>query len=309
MEEDPNYYRELVEEFDFKFRKQTLRCGLVSYTPHSQSETFLQGVDKQVSYCESQAANKLPKAILLVAFSFITILGVIPSHAYGQAKRPLKILLVTGGCCHNYAFQTEAIKKSLPTSVQAEWTVVNEGGTGTSAMISLYDNADWAKGFDLVVHNECFADTKDPEYIKKIASAHYKGVNAVVIHCAMHSYRSAEIDDWREFLGVTSRRHDHESRYPVQAITKNHKILKGVPSEWTGPKDELYIIEKVWPMTKVLAVSTSEKDRSTHPVAWTNQYGKARVFGTTFGHSDDMFKDPSFITLLGNGIKWAATGN
>jgi type 1 glutamine amidotransferase len=175
-------------------------------------------------------------------------------------------------------------------------------------MISLYDKADWARGYDLVIHNECFADTKDPEYIRKITTAHQKGINAVVIHCAMHSYRSAAIDDWREFLGVTSRRHDHQSQYPVKVTAGKHKILTGVPAEWTGPKDELYIIEKVWPKTTVLAVSTSEKDSTTHPVAWTNQYGKARVFGTTFGHSDDMFRDPIFIKLLGNGIVWAATG-
>ena len=30
---------------------------------------------------------------------------------------------------------------------------------------------------------------------------------------------------------------------------------------------------------------------------------------TTFGHSDEMFKDLNFIKLLGNGIRPAATGN
>jgi uncharacterized protein len=245
--------------------------------------------------------------ILLIFLGFLTVLLSLPAVAHGQG-RPLRILLVTGGCCHNYGFQIEAIKASLPASVPAEWTVVNEGGKGTTAMISLYDRADWAKGFDLVVHNECFADTKDSEYIRRITAAHYKGVNAVVIHCAMHSYRAAEVDDWREFLGVTSRRHDHQSRYPVKAVARKHKVLTGVTAEWTGPKDELYIIEKVWPETTVLAVSTSELDGKTHPVAWTNRYGKARVFGTTFGHSDEMFQDPIFIKLLGNGIRWAATG-
>jgi uncharacterized protein len=244
-----------------------------------------------------------------VLFGLITGALLISASVRVEAKSPLRILIVTGGCCHNYAFQTEAIKASVPASVPVEWTVVNEGGTGTTAMISLYDKTDWARGYDLVVHNECFADTKDPEYMRRITTAHYKGVNAVVIHCAMHSYRSAEIDDWREFLGVTSRRHDHQSRYPVNVVAPKHKILTGVPGEWTGPKDELYIIEKVWPKTTVLATSKSEKDGAVHPVAWTNRYGKARVFGTTFGHSDDMFRDAVFIKLLGNGIRWAATGN
>jgi type 1 glutamine amidotransferase len=50
----------------------------------------------------------------------------------------------------------------------------------------------------------------------------------------------------------------------------------------------------------------SEQDGKTYPVAWINQYGKARVFGTTFGHSDDTFRDPVFLTLVSRGVLWAA---
>lgn len=249
------------------------------------------------------------RRVHLILFVLFAVVLCLSAPVRSRGKSPLRILLITGGCCHNYAFQTEAIKASLPATVPAEWTMVNEGGTGTTATIPLYDRADWAKGYDLVIHNECFADTKDPAYIRRITAAHYKGVNAVVIHCAMHSYRAAEVDDWREFLGVTSRRHDHQSQYPVKIVAPKHKILSGLPAAWTGPKDELYVIEKVWPKTTVLAVSASELDGQTYPVVWTNRYGKARVFGTTFGHSDEMFKDPVFIKLLGNGIRWAATGH
>ncbi|RYF82142.1 MAG: glycosyltransferase, partial [Chitinophagaceae bacterium] len=159
---------------------------------------------------------------------------------------------------------------------------------------------------DVVIHNECFADTKTPEYIRKITTAHYAGVPAVVIHCAMHTYRSTDINDWREFLGVTSRRHDHQSRYPVTKVDSKHSILKGMPATWTTPMDELYVIEKIWPNAKALATSVSEQDGKTYPVAWTNKYGKAKVFGTTFGHSDATFKDPVFLNLVSRGILWAA---
>jgi type 1 glutamine amidotransferase len=50
----------------------------------------------------------------------------------------------------------------------------------------------------------------------------------------------------------------------------------------------------------------SEQDGRTYPIAWTNQYGKARVFGTTFGHSDDTFRDPVFLSLVSRGLLWAA---
>ena len=50
----------------------------------------------------------------------------------------------------------------------------------------------------------------------------------------------------------------------------------------------------------------SEQDGKTYPVAWINQYGKARVFGTTFGHSDETFRDPIFLTYASRGILWAS---
>lgn len=221
-------------------------------------------------------------------------------------KKPLRILLITGGCCHNYPFQTQALKEAVGKLATAEWTVVNEGGNGTQAMISLYDNPNWAKGYDIVVHNECFADTKSPEYIRKITSVHKAGVPAIVIHCAMHTYRATDVDDWREFLGVTTRRHDHQGTYAVTKADLQHPIVRGMPENWAITSDELYVIEKLWPTAKALATSVSKEDGKTYPVAWINQFGKARVFGTTYGHSDETFRDPAYLTLVSRGLLWAA---
>jgi type 1 glutamine amidotransferase len=220
-------------------------------------------------------------------------------------RRPIRALLITGGCCHNYALQTFALTNAVARHAAVEWTVVNEGGTGTRAEIGLYGRPDWARGFDVVVHNECFADTQSPDYIRRITQAHEAGVPAVAIHCAMHTYRAAGIDEWRRFLGVTSRRHDHQSRYPVKKTEPAHPILKGMPDDWITPKDELYIIEKLWPGATPLATSVSEADGREHPVAWVNGFGKARVFGTTFGHSDATFQDPVFLEMISRGILWA----
>ena len=154
--------------------------------------------------------------------------------------------MITGGCCHDYEFQTKAMQIAFKErGIDAVWTVVNEGGKGTKAQIDLYNNPDWAKGFDVVIHNECFANTKEPDYIRKITAPHRDGANAVVIHCAMHTYRAAEIDDWREFLGVTSRRHEHQSQYPVSVKTPEHPIMAGFPKDYRSAKDELYVIESV----------------------------------------------------------------
>lgn len=219
--------------------------------------------------------------------------------------KPLRALLVTGGCCHNYPFQSAQLTNEVAAG-HVEWTVVHDGGNGTRARISLYDDPRWAAPFDVVVHNECFADTADPEYIRRITTAHEEGTPAVVIHCAMHTYRAAEIPEWRRFLGVTSRRHDHQSRYPVKITAPAHPVMAGTPANWVTPMDELYIIEKVEPGATVLATTRSERDGKDHPVLWVNEFGTTRVFGTTYGHTDDTFRDPVFLNLLSRGLLWAA---
>ncbi len=220
--------------------------------------------------------------------------------------KPLKVLLITGGCCHDYLFQSLRLVNGVEKHADVEFTVVNEGGTGTRGKIDLYDDPDWAKPYDVVVHNECFANTKDPDYVKKITAAHKGGTPAVVVHCAMHTYRAAEFDDWREFLGVTSKKHDHQSNYPVTVAETEHPIMKGFPTDWVTAKDELYIIEKLWPKATALATSVSEKTKDKHPVVWVNDFGGTRVFGTTYGHSNETFEDATFIDLLARGIVWAA---
>lgn len=245
----------------------------------------------------------------LLAVFFLTVLSVFNSASHADETKPqaLNVLLITGGCCHDYPFQTMKLQHAArERKVDINWTIINQGGFGTDAQIDFYKNPDWAEGFDVVIHNECFAKTTDENYIRTITKPHFDGVNAVVIHCAMHTYRDAKIDDWRKMLGVTSRRHDHKSNYLVKNAKPEHPAMKDFPAEWTTPNDELYIIEKVWPNTEVLATSISEKTGKMHPVIWANTYGKARVFGTTYGHANETFEDKVFLDVVINGVKWAA---
>ena len=242
-----------------------------------------------------------------IMFSCAAVSVAADDGTTGKSNNSVNILLITSGCCHDYDFQTKAMQLAMEKQgVEAVWTVVNDGGTGTKAEIGYYNDPKWADGFDVVIHNECFANTSSPDYIRRITGPHRAGANAVVIHCAMHTYRAAEVDDWRKFLGVTSRRHEHQSNYRVDVKKKNHPIMVGFPDGHITAKDELYVIEKVWPDTTVLATSESEKTGKDHPVFWVNQFGKARVFGTTYGHSNGTFQDDVFLRTLTRGTLWAA---
>lgn len=239
--------------------------------------------------------------ISLFCISALAVFGASPPQ-----PAPLRALLITGGCCHDYALQAKALTEGVKKFGDVTWTVVHEGGTSKNAKFALYDSPAWAKPYDVVVHNECFADLNDIAYVRKITAAHKAGKPAVVIHCAMHTYRLLQEDDWREFLGVTSRRHDHQAAYPVRALVKDHPVMRDFPDKWVTPMDELYVIEKLWPKARSLANSTSEADGKDYPVIWINDYHGTRVFGTTFGHGNDTWHDPVFIGVVARGLLWAA---
>ena len=143
---------------------------------------------------------------LIINLLSISLLQVTAIGETTEAK-PVKALLITGGCCHDYKFQAASLSSHPSEAANIDGTIAHDGGDKKDFQNPLYDNHDWAKPYDVVVHNECFAGTTDADYIRKITNAHRGGTPAVVIHCAMHSYRDAKIDDWREFLGVTSRHH------------------------------------------------------------------------------------------------------
>jgi len=217
----------------------------------------------------------------------------------------VKALLVSGGCCHDYPGQARVIMDAVGKVVPVDWMVAVQGGRGTTGALPVYDSPDWARGYDIVVHNECFADITDPAFIRRITAAHKSGPPAIVIHCAMHTFRAATIDDWREFLGVTSRRHTKQFNIPVKIVAKDHAIMKGFKEDWVTPSDELYVIDKLWPGAAAVASAVSPEDQKEYPLAWTNQYGSSRVFGTTLGHGNATFDDPVYQDLLARGFKWA----
>ena len=62
---------------------------------------------------------------------FITALAVLTIQAGVAAdkkQKPLRALLITGGCCHNYIFQSQALIDGVAKHAKVDWTVINEGG-------------------------------------------------------------------------------------------------------------------------------------------------------------------------------------
>lgn len=229
-----------------------------------------------------------------------------PSLVGAAPPRPLKALLVTGGCCHDYPAQKEILKKGLEQRAYIDVEVVYQGGTATDSKIELYSDPDWAQGFDVVLHDECFAAVNDNAWTQGILKPHRAGLPGVVLHCAMHCYRDGTTD-WFEFCGVTS--HRHGAHYPHEVLTRDaeHPIMRGWGAGWANPAGELYWIEKLWPTAHGLASAKNQEQGNEEICVWTNEYGpkKTRVFGSTLGHHNVTVEHPKFLDLVTRGTLWA----
>jgi len=243
-------------------------------------------------------------------FTFVALFFVFISTVAADEKQPsespLRALLITGGCCHDYETQKTILTNGISARANVTWTVVHEATDNErDHEFSVYAKTNWADGFDVIVHNECSGMVTNVALIERIVEAHKKGVPAVMIHCSIHSYRHAETDEWRKLLGVTSMRHQQHVPVEVRNLRPGHPVMKGFPKTWTTPNAELYEIEKIWPNCTPLAQAHGVRTGKDHVCIWVNEYGKARVFGTTLGHFNEEMSHDVFLDLVTRGLLWA----
>jgi type 1 glutamine amidotransferase len=261
------------------------------------------------------SATVLASAALLL---FTAIIGT-SYRALGadEADKPIRALLVAGGCCHDYAKQKDIITKGISARANVEWTIAYDPDTGTKHLNPVYENEDWSKGYDVVVHDECCADVKDLKIIDRILKPHRDGLPGVVLHCGMHCYRSEgwpnKVTPWFEFTGLETTGHGNQLPISISFVDHSSPILKGL-SDWTTIQEELYnnITGNVLGTAHVLARGKqTRKDRGKgvtddNAVVWTNLYnGKTRVFATTLGHNNETVSDPRYLDLITRGLLWS----
>ncbi len=63
------------------------------------------------------------------------------------AAEPLRALLITGGCCHDYTAQTKTLTEGISARANVAWTIIHEGDSeGKNHKFSIYEKPDWAAG-------------------------------------------------------------------------------------------------------------------------------------------------------------------
>jgi hypothetical protein len=240
-----------------------------------------------------------------------------------DAPKPLRALLVTGGCCHEYGAQKDILKKGIEARANVVVDIVYSDDTTTKPPLPIYGNPDYANGYDLVIHDECAADMNDPKVVEGVLKPHRDGLPGVNLHCAMHSYRIGDPKDpvtlgtphgyWFEYLGLQSCEHYAKKPIAITFTDKENPIVKGF-EDWTTIDEEHYnnvhVFDTAHPLAhgkQVLPQRNGGSKTNDFVVVWTNEYGpnKTRVFSTTIGHQTETVSDPRYLDLVTRGVLWA----
>ena len=246
--------------------------------------------------------------IKLRLFAIVSLL--LPAFAQAETP-PLRVLLVAGGCCHDYAKQHGILSTGIQARANAVVDVVLSEDKSTAPIFPMYEKADWAKGYDIVIHDECAASVgkEHMDYVNNIVNAHKNGVPAINLHCAMHCYRTGT-DLWFKYLGLQSSAHNWQKPIAISIVDKDHPIMQGQP-EWTTINEELYNNINILG-GHPLAMGTQQQKQADgtlkdqpYVVAWTNDYNGTRIFSTTIGHNNETVADARYLDLVTRAVLWA----
>jgi len=234
--------------------------------------------------------------------SAILLLGLLCTGLQAETK-PLKALLIAGGCCHDYKGQTKVLSEGIQERANVQVDVYWTDDRSTNPPLPIYDNPDWAKGYDIIIHDECAAGNADLGTMARILAAH-KTVPAVHLHCAMHSFRNGT-DKWFRHLGLASRSHGPQEPIEISFVDKDHPITKPL-GDWTTTKEELYNNTEIFDAHPLAMGKQMVKGKAVAAVvAWTNEKQGARSFSTTIGHNTSTVADGRYLDLVTRGLLWA----
>jgi len=218
------------------------------------------------------------------------------------AVKPIKVVILVGG--HGYD------KKNFEKAWGGHPDITCEVWKGKP--YTIFDDVSKFK-YDVVLMYNLSSGITDKQKTNFLALLK-KGVGLVVWHHAM-----ANCQNWPEFEKIAGckywmkpgekecrkvgpSRYAHD-RYLMKIADTNHPITKGMKNIQID--DESYY-KQTFAADHMKVLVTTEHPRSDKPIAWTNDYKGARVFGYQGGHDAKAWTNPGHRRLLGNGIRWVA---
>jgi len=248
----------------------------------------------------------------------VPLLAQQPGKPAGPPK--IKTLIITGQDVHDWRGVTPYLRKQLEDTGKFEVRVTEEFRGGGPETLAPYD---------LVVLS--YYDMRRPEWRwgdradNALVEFSRSGKNLVIYHFSVAAfdgfteYEKMCAGNWRPNNGHHAAAHD----FTVEIKDTDHPITRGLKTSFVQPKDELYANLKWQPAETYHVLATAYDDHSlyqgkarqptpgpglNHPMFWTVNYSKGRIFATVLGHDVPAVQTPGFVTTFTRGAEWAATG-
>ncbi len=118
--------------------------------------------------------------------------------------------------------------------------------------------------------------------------------------------------DWSWYNGLVGAYFDSHPKIQeasLYATGKKHIAMEGIDSLWVK-SDEWYNFKSINPDINVLLkIDEGSYEGGTndgdHPISWYHDYDGGRSFYTEMGHTDETYKNPTFLKHLLGGIEYA----
>jgi type 1 glutamine amidotransferase len=227
------------------------------------------------------------------------VLGVLPVCAADQAS----VLLVTGVDYpgHKWRETAPTLKRILEEDKRLDVRIVEDPHFLDSAALTNYSA--------VLLHFQNW-QVAGPGGAARENLRRYveNGGGLMSVHFACGAWHG----EWPEFQKIVSRvwrgtngpQHDRRGPFTVRIVDKSHPVTTGLSDFETD--DELYTCLIGDEPIHLLAQAESAVDKKNHPMAFTRDYGKGRVFLTTLGHDVKAFTNSIVPQLLRQGCAWAA---